>query len=63
MSDTSKEIRRDLKSGKVVFSRYTLEAEVGRGGMGVVWRAKDALLDHHVALKFLPIDTISLSNV
>ncbi|MBM3856206.1 MAG: hypothetical protein FJ399_24110, partial [Verrucomicrobia bacterium] len=44
-----------LAPGQQVFGRYTLEAEIGRGGMGVVWRARDEELGETVALKFLPI--------
>ena len=37
--------------GTVIAGRYTLEAEVGRGGMGAVWRGRDEVLGRIVALK------------
>lgn len=54
MPMTAPTISDSQRFGNVLVGQYALEREIGRGGMGIVYLARDLKLERQVAIKTLP---------
>ncbi len=52
------EARPALADAMVLDNEYQLVEQAGRGGMGVVWKAREIVTGRYVALKFIPEDVM-----
>lgn len=52
-AEGERELDLQFELGHRISDRYVIETTVGKGGMGVVYRAHDTLMNERVALKFL----------
>lgn len=51
------------KQGHILAGRYEIISEIGRGGFGMVYRARQLNIDREVAIKILPPQFMSIADV
>src|SRR5689334_15610702 len=63
ISSDGKEKEKDPFLGKTLNNKFRIDAMLGRGGMGAVYRATDIVLDRIVAVKLLRHDLLGDENL